>query len=58
MDKEELELVELRMNDARDLLLTYVEQRKQLDREDYRRLVSRFKRAEAEFLRAVSGDGK
>lgn len=55
MDREEVEAAELRMNDARDTLLTYVEQQKELDREHYRRLVARVKRAEAEFLRAVSG---
>jgi hypothetical protein len=53
---EQLEAAEAKMNAAKESLLSYVEQRKVLDADQYRRLVARVKKAEAEFIRAVSGD--
>jgi hypothetical protein len=54
-DIEEVEAAEARMNSAREALLSYVEQREALDGEQYRRLVARVKKAEAEFMNVVSG---
>jgi hypothetical protein len=51
---EAMEAAEARMNSAREALLHYVEQRKELDGAQYRRLVARVKRAEAEFMSIVS----
>lgn len=51
---EEMEAAEARMNSARKALLNYVEQRTELDGEQYRRLVARVKKAEAEFMRVIS----
>lgn len=56
--REEFEAAEARMNAAREALLAYVEQRKALDADEYRRLVARVKKAEAEFLRATSTAGE
>ena len=52
---QQVEAAEARMNDAKEALLHYVESRKMLDHDLYRRLVTRVKKAEAEFLKAVSG---
>jgi len=52
---EEMEGAEARMNSARDALLNYLEQRKEVDGDYYRRLVARVKKAEAEFMNVVSG---
>lgn len=59
-DAEELATAEAKMNDARQALLDYVSQRASLDRDQYRRLVARVKKAQAAFLRASSelGDGE
>lgn len=54
-DIEELEAAEARMSSAREALLSYVERREALDGEQYRRLVARVKKAEAEFMNVVSG---
>ncbi len=54
---DEVAAAEARMNAAKDELLNYVEGRKALDPHEYRRLVPRVKRAEAEFLKANSGLG-
>lgn len=51
---EEMEAAEARMNSARKALLNYVEQRTELDGEQYRRLVARVKKAEVEFMRVIS----
>lgn len=51
---EQIETAEAKMNDAKETLLNYVESRKTLDRDLYRRLVTQVKKAEAEFLKAVS----
>jgi len=55
-DQHELESAEEKMNAAREALLSYVEQPRTLDPDQYRRLVARVKRAEAEFMQAVSGN--
>lgn len=51
---EQIETAEAKMNDAKEALLHYVESRKTLDRDLYRRLVTQVKKAEAEFLKAIS----
>lgn len=51
---EQAEAAEAKMNNAKDALLNYVESRETLDGDLYRRLVARVKKAEAEFLKAVS----
>jgi hypothetical protein len=53
-DLEEVDAAEARMNAAREALLKYVEQREQLDGEQYRRLAARVKKAEAEFMSVVA----
>ncbi len=55
---EEVEAAEARMNAAKDALLDYVEQRKAIHRDQHRRLVARLKKAQAEFLRAISELGE
>jgi len=52
--KEEVEAAEAKMNNARDALLNYVESRTALDRDHYGRLVAQVKKAEAQFLKAIS----
>jgi hypothetical protein len=51
---EEVEWAEARMNAAKDELLKYVETQSTIDRDHHRRLVARLKKAQAEFLKAVS----
>jgi len=51
---EEVEAAEAKMNNAKDALLNYVESRKTLDRDRYVRLVAQVKKAEAQFLKAIS----
>jgi len=51
---EEIEAAETKMNNARDALLNYVESRTTLDRDHYGRLVAQVKKAEAQFLKAIS----
>lgn len=51
---EEMETAEARTNSAREALLNYVEQRKELDGDCYRRLGARVKKAETEFMNVVS----
>jgi hypothetical protein len=55
---EEIEAAEAKLNAAKEALLKYVEARKAIDRDEYRRLVARFKKAEGEFLRAISETGR
>ena len=55
---EEVEAAEARMNSAKDALLNYIEGRKTIDRDLHRRLVAQLKKAQAEFLRAISELGK
>ncbi len=54
-DSVEVESAEAKMNAAREALLSYVERVKVVDREEYRRLVTRVKKIEQEFMRAVEG---
>jgi len=51
---EEIETAELKMNKAKDALLSYVESGNTLHQDSYRRLVAQVKKAEAEFMKAVS----
>ena len=51
---EQVEAAEAKMNNAKEALLNYVESRKALDRDRYRRLVAQAKKAEAQFLKATS----
>jgi hypothetical protein len=51
---ENTEAAEAKMNAAREALLQYVERPGTRDRDEYRRLVARVKKAEAEFMRAQS----
>jgi len=53
-DMEEVEAAEAKMNAAKEALLNYVEGRKSLDRDRHRRLVARLKKAQADFLNAIS----
>ena len=55
---EEVEVAEARMNTAKDALLQYVERRDTIDRDHHRRLVARFKKAQVEFLKAISKLGE
>ena len=54
MSSTPVEAAEGKMNNAREALLNYVESRKALDRDHYRRLVAQVKKAEAEFMKATS----
>jgi len=51
---EQVEAAEAKMNNAREALLNCVESRKTLDRDRYGRLVAQVKKAEAQFLKAIS----
>ena len=55
---EEVEAAEAKMNAAKDALLNYIESGNAIDRERHRRLVAQLKKAQAEFLRAVSDLGE
>ena len=55
---EEVEAAEARMNSAKDALLGYLEGRETIDRDPHRRLVAQLKKAQAEFLRAISELGE
>jgi hypothetical protein len=55
MRRTDIATAELKMDAARQRLLKYVQQRAEIDREEYRRLAERVKKREAEFIRAVSG---
>ncbi len=57
-DMGETEAAEARMNAAREELLSYVEGRRALDGDHYRRLVQKVKKAEAEFLKMAGGSGR
>lgn len=54
MSSTPVEAAEVKMNNAREALLNYVESRNTLDRDRYRRLVAQVKKAEAEFMKAIS----
>ncbi len=49
---------EAKMIAAQEALLRYTEQTAHIDPERYHRLVARYKRAEAEFKKAVAGLGR
>ena len=50
---EEIELAEEKMNAAKEALLSSIEKGRVVDHEQYQRLVTRVKRAEQEFMKAV-----
>ena len=56
--KNEIGTAEAKMNAAKDELLNYVEGRKAISADEYRRLVTKVKKAEAGFLRASSKLGR
>lgn len=47
------ETAEAKMNAAQTRLLSYIERREAVDRDQYRRLAAQFKKAQAEFMRAL-----
>lgn len=51
---EEVESAEAKMNAAKEALLSYIEKAKPIDRDQHRRLVTRVKKAESEFMRAIA----
>lgn len=51
---EEVEVAEARMNAAKDALLNYIEARESIDRDQYRCLLARVKKTEAEFAKSLS----
>ena len=53
----EIAAAEAKMIRAKEALLKYVEQRKALDGDQYRKLVTRVKKTEAEFLAVVMNLG-
>ncbi len=55
---EEVTAAEERVNAAKEALLTYVERREAIDREQHQRLMAKVKRAEAELLRAIAELGE
>ena len=55
---EEVESTEAKMNAARDALMDYIERRQAIDRDLYRRLTAQLKKAQADFLRAISELGE
>ena len=57
-NREQIETAEAKMNAAKDALLKYTEQQATIDHDRYRQLVSRLKKAEAEFLQALSESGR
>jgi hypothetical protein len=55
---EEVEAAEAKMNAAKDALLSYIEGRQAIEREPHRRLVAQLKKAQANFLEAISRLGE
>jgi hypothetical protein len=55
---QEVQATEAKMNAAKDALLNYIEERQAIDRDRHQRLVAQLKKAQAEFLRAISELGK
>jgi hypothetical protein len=55
---EEVEAAEAKMNAAKDALLKYIEEQKAIDRNRHRQLVAQLKKAQADFLRAISELGE
>ena len=54
---EEVEVAEARMNAAKDALLNYIEARDSIDHDQYRRLLARAKKTEADFAKSLSEMG-
>lgn len=52
---EDVETAEARMHAAKEALLSYIEGRTPIQRDDHRRLLTRVKKAEQEFMKAISG---
>ena len=55
---EEVEAAEAKMNAAKDALLSYIEGREAINRDQHRRLVAQLKKAQADFLKAISELGE
>ena len=55
---EEVEAAEAKMNAVKDELLNYIEGRQAIDRDRHRRLVAQLKKAQADFLKAISELGE
>ena len=56
---EEVEAAEAKMNAAKDaLLLSYIEGREAINRDQHRRLLAQLKKAQADFLKAISELGE
>lgn len=55
---EEVAAAEGKMNSAKDALMNYIEARDSIDRDHHRRLVAQLKKAQAEFLKAISELGE
>jgi len=51
---EEVAAAEAKMESAKNELLRYVESARTIDRDRHQQLVARLKRAQAEFLKAIS----
>lgn len=51
---EEVEAADAKMNRAKEALLNYIEGRESLARDQHRRLVAQLKKAQADFLNAIS----
>jgi len=57
-NREEVEAAESKMNAAKEALLNYIEGREAIDRDRHRRLVAQLKKAQADFLKAISELGE
>ena len=57
-DTEEVEAAEAKMNAAKEALLKYIEKRQAIDRDHHGRLVAKLKKAQADFLKAISELGE
>ena len=57
-DAEEVQAAEGKMIAAKDALLSYIEERKEIDRDRHHRLVRQLKNAQANFLKAISELGE
>lgn len=55
---EEVEAAEAKMNAAKDALLKYIEERQAISHDHHRRLVAQLKKAQADFLKAISELGE
>ena len=55
---EDVEAAEAKMNEAKEALLKYIEGRQAIDRDRHRRLLAQLKKAQADFLKAISELGE